>query len=99
MSFKSGRRPVLPTSRYFSRYFYGVTRDANEPFFIFPHDALRTVSNTVCATAILENEKTLGTRMRTSDNPLTRKPKGSGWAETLNTQLRSQVLSACRKEG
>ena len=30
MSFKSGRRPVMPISHYFSRYFYGVTRDVNE---------------------------------------------------------------------
>ena len=29
MSFKSGRRPVMPISHYFSRYFYGVTRDVN----------------------------------------------------------------------
>ena len=30
MSFKSGRRPVMPISHYFSRYFYGVTRDVNK---------------------------------------------------------------------
>ena len=30
ISFKSGRRPVMPISHYFSRYFYGVTRDVNK---------------------------------------------------------------------
>ena len=30
MSFKSGRRPVMPISHYFSRYFYGVKRDVNK---------------------------------------------------------------------
>ena len=76
---------------------YGLTRDVNTAkvrcklavFDFFPHDALRTVYNTVCATAILENEKTLGTRLRTSDNPLTRKRKDAGSAET-RTQLRSR---------
>ena len=30
MSFKSGRKPVMSISHYFSRYFYGVTRDVKK---------------------------------------------------------------------
>ena len=68
----------MPISHYFSRYFYGVTKEterrsgANDPFFIFSHDTLRTVGNSAWKLGLLQPrsqgsllpERTLGTRLR-----------------------------------